>query len=188
VETATTPLAPFTDGSGNTWNSLQVQQTETFNYAYPETQSWAFQSTSDYQNSILNTIQTLYGTASNQFTNTSSDGADNFIATSVPLPAVQVSILMSCQHVSALCNSGHVTINLLQIVMIVLSSTLSPSNRKRSLGFTLKLTLGKGRERSPRHCSSPNHSRFSRLSSRSNSSRPEIEIPPHSKFLSQDGI
>jgi tyrosinase len=89
VETATTPLAPFTDASGQTWNSLQVQQTETFNYAYPETQKWAFQSTADYQNSILNTIQTLYGSVSNQFTDTSSDGAENFIATSVPVPAVQ---------------------------------------------------------------------------------------------------
>ena len=65
---------------------MQVQQTETFNYAYPETQAWTFQSTADYQNSVANTVQQLYGSAL-----AGGVGGDNsFVAESVPAPAVQV--------------------------------------------------------------------------------------------------
>jgi tyrosinase len=92
IEKATTPLAPFADKSGTSYyNSLQVQQTEAFNYAYPETQRWAFKSDSAYQDSILNTVQQLYSGLSSQiFSATGS----NFVATSVSAPAVQVSKLL----------------------------------------------------------------------------------------------
>lgn len=69
VETSSTPLTPFVDASGsNYWTADGVRQTETFNYAYPETQRWAFASDSDYQNSVANAVQQLYGGISNQFT------------------------------------------------------------------------------------------------------------------------
>jgi tyrosinase len=84
VETSTTPLAPFVDASGtNYWTSEGVRQTETFNYAYPETQRWAFTSDSDYQNSVANAVQQLYGGLSNQFT---GEEAVNLMA--APTPAV----------------------------------------------------------------------------------------------------
>lgn len=68
TETATTPLAPFYDASGSKfWNSEGVRSTETFNYAYPETQRWAFGSDSDYANSVQASVQRLYGGVSNQF-------------------------------------------------------------------------------------------------------------------------
>ncbi|KAK6580768.1 hypothetical protein PZA11_007004 [Diplocarpon coronariae] len=68
IETETTPLAPFADASGiKYWNSLGVRQTQTFNYAYPETQRWKFASDLEYQNSILDTVQHLYGDLSRQF-------------------------------------------------------------------------------------------------------------------------
>jgi tyrosinase len=83
TETSTTPLAPFADASGtNYWTPEGVRQTETFNYAYPETQRWAFASDSDYQNSVANAVQQLYGGLSNQFT---GDEAFNLMA--VPTPA-----------------------------------------------------------------------------------------------------
>jgi tyrosinase len=68
VETSSTPLTPFVDASGsNYWTAETVRQTETFNYAYPETQRWAFTSDSDYQNAVADAIQQLYGGLSNQF-------------------------------------------------------------------------------------------------------------------------
>jgi hypothetical protein len=68
IETATTPLAPFADASGSKyWTSEGARQTTTFNYAYPETQRWAFSNDADYQNSVRNAVQQLYGGISNQF-------------------------------------------------------------------------------------------------------------------------
>ncbi len=68
VETSSTPLTPFVDASGsNYWTAETVRQTETFNYAYPETQRWAFGSDSDYQNGVADAVQQLYGGLSNQF-------------------------------------------------------------------------------------------------------------------------
>ncbi|KAE8445423.1 hypothetical protein EG329_013436 [Mollisiaceae sp. DMI_Dod_QoI] len=87
-ENTTTGLAPFNDKSGqNYWTSAAVTSTETFNYAYPETQRWLFQSNSDYQNSIQNTIQQLYGGVTNNFT----DNSNNFTAqsTATTAPAIQ---------------------------------------------------------------------------------------------------
>lgn len=89
VETANTPLAPFADASGvKYYNSLQVQQTEAFNYAYPETKRWAFASDSAYQDNIISTVQQLYGGISSQVADTTGN---NFVATSVPVPAAKVS-------------------------------------------------------------------------------------------------
>lgn len=68
IETSTTPLTPFIDASGSKyWTSEGVRLTETFNYAYPETQRWAFKSESDYENSVANAVQQLYGGLSSQF-------------------------------------------------------------------------------------------------------------------------
>ena len=68
VETSSTPLTPFVDASGsNYWTAETVRQTENFNYAYPETQRWAFTSDSDYQNAVANAVQQLYGGLSDQF-------------------------------------------------------------------------------------------------------------------------
>lgn len=87
VETANTPLAPFADASGvKYYNSLQVQQTEAFNYAYPETKRWAFASDSAYQDNIISTVQQLYGGISSQVADTTGN---NFVATSVPVPAAK---------------------------------------------------------------------------------------------------
>jgi len=79
TETETTPLAPFNDATGKKyWTSERVQNTQTFNYAYPETQRWAFSSDSDYMNSVQNAVDQLYGGAANQLA--SDQGLDNFIA------------------------------------------------------------------------------------------------------------
>ena len=68
TETDTTPLAPFNDATGQTfYTSDNVRSTETFNYAYPETQRWAYPSDSAYQASVQTAVQTLYGGVSNQF-------------------------------------------------------------------------------------------------------------------------
>lgn len=66
TETAQTPLAPFNDASGTQfWTSEGVKKTETFNYAYPETQKWAFSNDSDYTNSVQSAVLRLYGGATN---------------------------------------------------------------------------------------------------------------------------
>ncbi|KAF4637552.1 hypothetical protein G7Y89_g521 [Cudoniella acicularis] len=66
--TDTTPLAPFADATGASyWTSDGARQTTTFNYAYPETQRWTFNSDADYQASVQTAVQTLYGGLTNQF-------------------------------------------------------------------------------------------------------------------------
>jgi tyrosinase len=87
IETATTPLAPFNDATGKTyWNSERVRSTETFNYAYPETQRWAFSSDSDYMNSVQNAVNQLYGAVPSQFAGDQGFG-DNFVAMPASVPA-----------------------------------------------------------------------------------------------------
>ncbi|KAG9238946.1 tyrosinase precursor [Amylocarpus encephaloides] len=66
-ETKDTPLAPFVNSTGAMWTSTAVQNTETFNYAYPETQRWAFGTDAEYQANVQKTVQRLYGGISNQF-------------------------------------------------------------------------------------------------------------------------
>ena len=86
METDTTPLAPFNDTSGQQyWNSEGVRSTETFNYAYPETQRWAFSSDSDYTNSVQNAVNQLYGSVANQFAG--NQGFNNFVAMPASTPA-----------------------------------------------------------------------------------------------------
>ncbi|PBP18012.1 tyrosinase precursor [Diplocarpon rosae] len=95
IETDTTPLAPFADASGTKyWNSLGVRSTQTFNYVYPETQRWKFGSDVEYRNSVLDSVQQLYGDLSSQFVEAtrarSDDKSDstavNVTATSVTSP------------------------------------------------------------------------------------------------------
>ena len=86
IETDTTPLAPFNDATGNNyWTSDAVRSTETFNYAYPETQRWAFSSDSDYANSVQNAVNQLYGAVTNQFAG--DQGFNNFVAMPASTPA-----------------------------------------------------------------------------------------------------
>lgn len=68
LELATTGLAPFYNKTGTKlWDSQGVRQTSTFNYAYPETQSWKFESTTQYQSSVRSDVQQLYGGDASQF-------------------------------------------------------------------------------------------------------------------------
>ncbi|KUJ14577.1 tyrosinase precursor [Mollisia scopiformis] len=92
-ENTTTGLAPFNDPSGqNYWTSAEVVSTQTFGYAYPETQRWLFQNDSDYQNSIQNTIQQLYGGVSNSFAN-----GNNFVVQSAPAAVATAPIVQATQ-------------------------------------------------------------------------------------------
>ena len=87
IETAMTPLAPFNDASGTKyWTSEGVRSTETFNYAYPETQRWKFSSNDDYANSVMSAVQQLYGGVSNQF---GGNQGFNLMATPSTLPAAR---------------------------------------------------------------------------------------------------
>lgn len=68
LEDARTPLNPFWDRSGNRfWTSEEVKSSKVFGYAYPETQSWAFEGREAYQREIRRTIARIYG--SNPFVN-----------------------------------------------------------------------------------------------------------------------
>ena len=67
IETANTPLTPFADSTGTKyWTAAQVQNTQTFNYAYPETQRWKFANTAAYQDDIESKVQQLYGGVANE--------------------------------------------------------------------------------------------------------------------------
>ena len=68
LEDARTPLSPFWDKSGaRFWTSEAVRNPSVFGYAYPETQSWAFDGREAYQREIRRTVARLYG--SNPFVN-----------------------------------------------------------------------------------------------------------------------
>jgi tyrosinase len=85
TETAQTPLAPFHDASGTKfWTSEQVQLTETFNYAYPETQKWTFGSDAEYSRSVQGAVQRLYGGATSDIF---ADQSLNLMATPANMPA-----------------------------------------------------------------------------------------------------
>jgi len=108
VETSITPLAPFVDASGTRyWTSEGVRLTETFNYAYPETQRWAFTSDSDYQNAVANAVQQLYGGLSNQF---SGEEAINLMAAPTPAadaPAIQEKVETADSNGATSGATGH---------------------------------------------------------------------------------
>ncbi|SLM36604.1 Uncharacterised domain, di-copper centre [Lasallia pustulata] len=59
-ETEATDLTPFYEDPNSFWDSDGVKATETFGYAYPETQSWNFDSINDYQASVSAAINRLY--------------------------------------------------------------------------------------------------------------------------------
>jgi tyrosinase len=61
TEDETTPLTPFWKNSTDFHNSDGSKATTAFGYAYPETQSWNFDSTAKYQQSIIATMTQLYG-------------------------------------------------------------------------------------------------------------------------------
>ena len=62
VVTQSTPLAPFNDATGRQfWTSNAVRRTETFNYAYPETQRWNYRTEAEYINSVQDNVAQLYG-------------------------------------------------------------------------------------------------------------------------------
>lgn len=59
-ETENTDLTPFYVDSNSFWDSEGVKATETFGYAYPETQSWNYNNEDDYQASVNAAINRLY--------------------------------------------------------------------------------------------------------------------------------
>jgi hypothetical protein len=65
-ENEDTPLTPFhRTAEGQFWKSVDVVKTETFQYAYPETQKWAFPGNNPaYQSSVRTAIKNLYGGSS----------------------------------------------------------------------------------------------------------------------------
>ena len=64
-ENGETSLTPFhRTAQGQFWRSVDVVQTETFQYAYPETQVWAFSDPQAYQSSVRTAINNLYGGSS----------------------------------------------------------------------------------------------------------------------------
>lgn len=64
-ENEETPLTPFhRTAEGQFWKSVDVVKTETFQYAYPETQEWAFPDNQAYQSSVRTAIKNLYGGSS----------------------------------------------------------------------------------------------------------------------------
>lgn len=65
-----TELSPFCDASGQKyWTPNTVVSTETFNYAYPETQRWKYKTDAEYQQSIKTTVQKFYGATSDKIVN-----------------------------------------------------------------------------------------------------------------------
>lgn len=59
-ETESTGLTPFYEDSNSFWDSDGVKATETFGYAYPETQSWNYKTGGEYQASVNAAIDRLY--------------------------------------------------------------------------------------------------------------------------------
>jgi tyrosinase len=101
---ATTGLAPFYDKTGTKfWDSLGVRTTEAFNYAYPETQQWQFPSASAYQNSVLGTVQQLYGSFGDQFV---AEDAANLMSTQAVREAVPETVHQTTIRAKAATGSG----------------------------------------------------------------------------------
>ena len=64
-ENKQTSLTPFhRNAQGQFWEAVDVVNTETFQYAYPETQVWAFSDNQAYQSSVRTAIKNLYGGSS----------------------------------------------------------------------------------------------------------------------------
>lgn len=64
LETKTTALTPFWESSDDFWTSDGVRKTETLGYAYPETQSWNFQTPAAYSANVRATVRRIYGGSS----------------------------------------------------------------------------------------------------------------------------
>ena len=61
TEDVNTSLKPFHQNvNGEFWTSANVVKTETFQYAYPETQEWKFSNNQAYQSNIRTAINALY--------------------------------------------------------------------------------------------------------------------------------
>jgi tyrosinase len=61
TEDGSSPLTPFWQDSSTFYTAQSARTTQAFGYAYPETQSWNYTSTSDYQRSVKAAIVQLYG-------------------------------------------------------------------------------------------------------------------------------
>lgn len=154
-ENTTTGLAPFNDATGeNYWTAAAVSSTETFNYAYPETQRWSFQSDSDYQNSIQNTIQQLYGGIANNFTDNS-----NFMVQSAP---VQAAPVMKAENQKPIVDSAstpvpaakqdsgfHPIKGLVHHVKEILHHDNTPPTTDSARGLDLEAEIGKPDDKKP---------------------------------------
>lgn len=60
-ETINSSLTPFWKNSNDFYTSADVQSTEPFGFAYPETQSWKFDTDNEYQTSVRAAFTKLYG-------------------------------------------------------------------------------------------------------------------------------
>lgn len=60
-ETINTSLTPFWKTSNDFYTSSDVRGTEPFGFAYPETQSWNFNTDEEYQTSVRAAFTKLYG-------------------------------------------------------------------------------------------------------------------------------
>ena len=60
-ETVNTALTPFWKNSNDFYNSADVQSTQRFGFAYPETQKWNFDTDQKYQASVRAAFASLYG-------------------------------------------------------------------------------------------------------------------------------
>lgn len=58
-----TPLSPFWTTSTTFWTSNDVRDTINLGYAYPETQSWLYSSSSEYRAAVNATIAQLYSSS-----------------------------------------------------------------------------------------------------------------------------
>jgi tyrosinase len=61
IENASSSLTPFWHHASTFHTPETARSTKNFGYAYPETQSWNFQTASDYQKSVRAAVSSLYG-------------------------------------------------------------------------------------------------------------------------------
>jgi tyrosinase len=71
-----TELLPFRKSSGSFWTTNEIRSTETFGYAYPETQKNAQLSVADLQSSVEATVARLYSSSARNMLTASPATAD----------------------------------------------------------------------------------------------------------------
>lgn len=60
-EDVDTDLTPFWQDNSNFWQAKTAEDTLSFGYSYPETQSWKFSNQNEYQRSVAAAVNNLYG-------------------------------------------------------------------------------------------------------------------------------